>query len=115
MQVNKEVLLEVDHLCKTFAVKHYRLGHTIRTISALNGVSFTLYKGETLGLVGESGCGKTTLGRTILRLVEPTAGRYFHRRCWKVVEKCRYIHPELAQTEGGKSSGSLSFSRNGIK
>ena len=44
---------------------------------AVDGLTFTVYKGETLGLVGESGCGKTTVGRTILRLIEPTAGSVF--------------------------------------
>ncbi|MGI2298426.1 ABC transporter ATP-binding protein [Candidatus Cardinium hertigii] len=72
---HKKILLEVHRLCKTFSVSHHLLGHTIGTVSALHNISFTLYKGETLGLVGESGCGKTTLGRTILRLLEPTSGR----------------------------------------
>jgi oligopeptide/dipeptide ABC transporter ATP-binding protein len=60
-------LLEVDGL-----VKHYRAGGA--AVRAVDGISFTVDRGETLGLVGESGCGKTTTARTVLRLVEPTAG-----------------------------------------
>lgn len=75
MQVNKEVLLEVQNLYKTFSVKHHFMGHKIGQVAAVNNVSFRLHKGDTLGLVGESGCGKTTLGRTVLRLIEPTNGR----------------------------------------
>ncbi|TDG95564.1 ABC transporter ATP-binding protein [Cardinium endosymbiont of Culicoides punctatus] len=74
MQVNQEVLLEVKHLSKVFPIKHSFFGHTVGQVHAVNDVSFTLRKGDTLGLVGESGCGKTTLGRTILRLIEPTHG-----------------------------------------
>ena len=67
-------LLEVKNLTKFFPLKKSgRLGK-VRTIYAVNGVSFCMEKGETLGLVGESGCGKTTTGRAVLRLIEPTSG-----------------------------------------
>ncbi|MGL4737338.1 MAG: ABC transporter ATP-binding protein [Cellulosilyticaceae bacterium] len=65
---NQEVLLEVNGLKKYFDVEH-------STLKAVDGITFTLHKGETLGLVGESGCGKSTAGKTILRLYEPTEGK----------------------------------------
>jgi len=68
-------LIEVENLKKYFAVKKGLLSRTVGEVRAVDGVSFTINRGETLGLVGESGCGKTTVGRTILRLIEPTAGR----------------------------------------
>jgi len=68
------VLLEVRDLKKYFPIKSGILGRTANVLRAVDGVSFTIRKGETLGLVGESGCGKTTLGRTLLRLIEPTEG-----------------------------------------
>ena len=70
----KEVLLEVKNLVKHFALKKTRLFQETRFVFAVNGISFSMKKGETLGLVGESGCGKTTTGRAILRLIEPTSG-----------------------------------------
>ena len=69
-----ELLLEVKDLVKHFPLKKTKLFQEQRCVYAVNGVSFDLKKGETLGLVGESGCGKTTTGRAILRLIEPTAG-----------------------------------------
>jgi len=69
-----ELLLDVKDLVKNFPLKKTRLFQEQRYVYAVNGVSFHLNKGETLGLVGESGCGKTTTGRVILRLIEPTAG-----------------------------------------
>jgi oligopeptide/dipeptide ABC transporter ATP-binding protein len=67
-------LLEVRNLKKYFPVKKGVFSRTIGEVKAVDGVSFALERGETLGLVGESGCGKTTVGRSILRLVEPTSG-----------------------------------------
>jgi len=68
-------LLEVHRLVKQFDVGGAWLARRRRVIHAVDGVSFTLEPGETLGLVGESGCGKSTTGRLILRLLEPSAGQ----------------------------------------
>ena len=70
-----EVLLDVRNLKKYFPVRRGILGQTVGHVKAVDGVSFQLRRGETLGLVGESGCGKSTTGRAILRLIEPTAGQ----------------------------------------
>lgn len=69
-----DTLLEVKNLKKHFPIKGGVFSKTIGFVYAVDGISFTLQSGETLGLVGESGCGKSTTGRTILRLIEPTAG-----------------------------------------
>ncbi len=67
-------LVEVRDLVKQFPIKGGILQRTVGLVQAVDGVSFDIRRGETLGLVGESGCGKTTVGRLILRLIEPTAG-----------------------------------------
>jgi oligopeptide transport system ATP-binding protein len=69
----KEDLLIIDNLKKSYPI-HDKLGRR-KILRAVDGVSLTVSRGETLGLVGESGCGKTTLGRTILRLCEPDSGK----------------------------------------
>jgi oligopeptide transport system ATP-binding protein len=67
-------LLEVRHLKKYFPVRRGVLSRVVANVQAVDDVSFTIQKGETFGLVGESGCGKTTTGRAIIRLIEPDSG-----------------------------------------
>ena len=69
-----EYLLEVNNLVKWFPIKSSFFKRTVGNVKAVDGVSFKIRRGETMGLVGESGCGKSTCGRTILRLQEKTAG-----------------------------------------
>lgn len=69
-----EVLLEVNHLNKYFPIQRGIFRRSAGAVRAVDGISFEVQTGETLGVVGESGCGKSTMGRSILRLIEPTSG-----------------------------------------
>ena len=71
---NREVLLELRDVKTYFPVQKGVLKRTVGYVKAVDGVSINIYRGETIGLVGESGCGKTTLGKTILQLIKPTSG-----------------------------------------
>jgi oligopeptide/dipeptide ABC transporter ATP-binding protein len=75
LPLRKRDLIQVDGLVKYFPVRAGLLQRVKNWVQAVDHVSFTIREGETLGLVGESGCGKTTVGRTMLRLVEPTSGK----------------------------------------
>lgn len=75
----KEPVLKVQNIKTWFPINKGVFGKTKNYVKAVDDVSFDVYPGETLGLVGESGCGKTTLGRTILRLIEPNAGKIIFR------------------------------------
>jgi peptide/nickel transport system ATP-binding protein len=76
---SQKPILEVSALKTSFVTKRSFFGRPLQFHDAVDQVSFSVYKGETLGLVGESGCGKTTLGRTIMRLVEPSAGKILYK------------------------------------
>ena len=75
LPVRKRDLIQVEGLVKYFPVRAGLFQRVTNWVQAVDNVSFTIREGETLGLVGESGCGKTTVGRSMLRLIEPTAGK----------------------------------------
>ena len=76
MSQTQKHLVEVRNLKTHFPIKAGLLSRTVGQVKAVDGVSFTIEAGKTLGLVGESGCGKTTVGRTLIRLIQPTEGSF---------------------------------------
>ena len=88
---DEKAILEVRHLKKYFTLKKTVTGKPLSQLRAVDDVSFKIYPGETLGIVGESGCGKTTMGRTILKLHQPTAGQIF----FKGVDIAKYTQKQM--------------------
>ena len=75
----QEPLIKIEHLFKTYPIRKKKLFEKREYVHALQDINLEVYEGETLGLVGESGCFKTTLGRTMIRLIEPNSGRVFYK------------------------------------
>ena len=94
-------LLEVTDLVKHYAVRGGVLRRRVGTVHAVDGVSFSVGKGETLGLVGESGCGKSTVARSVLRLVEPSSGA--------INTGFQYMHGSYRGVAGTNSAKCRSF------
>ena len=74
---DRQPLVRLDNLVKYHSVKGGLFGTSLKSVKAVDGISFDIFQGETLGLVGESGCGKTTVGRTILKLIPATSGKVY--------------------------------------
>lgn len=78
MEKNREVLLDLKNVETFFPIKSGLFNNVTNHVKAVNGINLQIYRGETIGLVGESGCGKTTLGKSILQLVKPTNGEILY-------------------------------------
>jgi peptide/nickel transport system ATP-binding protein len=100
MSGNNDLVLEVRSLKKYFPIRTSFLRTVIGHVRAVDGVDLTVRKGETLGLVGESGCGKTTLGRCILRSIEPTVGEVVYHIDGQRIDLLALSWRELRQVRG---------------
>ena len=92
----QQIILDVKGLRKFFPIKKGLLKKTVGHVRAVDGVSFFIKEGETLGVVGESGCGKTTTGRCVIRLLDPTDGTVnFRRQDGKMVDLATLTRSEM--------------------
>lgn len=109
MTKSSDLLLEVNDLKMHFPIKRGLLRRTVGAVKAVDGVSFKLNRGETLGLVGESGCGKTTTGRCIVRAYEPTGGeiKYFLNSDYNKESRVKQVFERYGQQNGNGPSVDL--------
>ncbi len=99
------VVLSARNVRKYFPIRGGFLSTRIGDVRAVDGVSFDIREGETVGLVGESGCGKTTVGRLLLRLIEPTAGQAFYRPPPAMIDQIDGLYSRLAPFAASDGNG----------
>ena len=95
MSKSNDVILKLENLKTYFPVKKGIFRRTVGYVKAIDGVDLQVYRGETLGLVGESGCGKTTLGKSILQLVQSTEGKILYHDQEKELDLRQLNHSEM--------------------
>ncbi|HTW39533.1 MAG TPA: oligopeptide/dipeptide ABC transporter ATP-binding protein [Thermoplasmata archaeon] len=108
-----QVVISTHNLRKYFPIRGGLLSSHIGDVRAVDGVSFDVYDGETVGLVGESGCGKTTVGRLLLRLIEPTSGHTFYRPTPETVARLDRLYASverMPRDNGGRVAAGQSAS-----
>ena len=111
------VVISARNVRKYFPIRGGLFSAHIGDVRAVDGVSFDIREGETVGLVGESGCGKTTVGRLILRLIEPTSGHAFYRPTSEVMDRLESLYGQIQplSEENNGGAGISSESKDALK